>query len=197
VQTIPVCRPRPADLTAPPVARRSRMDRIEIHRRLGLKDETKAVLITMGGVPWQYTFLDRLGSFADVHFFIPGAGEETPVPAGLPANVHLLPAHSDFYHPDLIAASDAVIGKTGYSTVAEVYWAGVPFGYVSRSRFRESPALEAFLRQEVPSLRLSQAEFEDGTWLERLPSLLAAQKQRHHGPNGAAVVAQYLLELLT
>ena len=196
VQTVPVCRPRPADLTAPPVARRTRMGREETRRRLGLKDDANAVLVTMGGVPWRYTFLDRLASLGDIHFLIPGAGEGATDPGSLPVNVHLLSPRSGFFHPDLLAASDAVIGKAGYSTVAEVYWSGVPFGYVSRSRFREAPVLETFLLQEVPCLGLSRAEFEDGTWLKRLPQLLAAQKKHHHGPDGAAVVAEFLLGLL-
>jgi hypothetical protein len=196
VQTIPVCLPRAADLTVPPVGRRFRVGREETRRRLGLATDARVVLLTMGGVPWRYAFLDRLAAAEDVCFLIPGAGQ-MPLPHSLlPANVRLLPAQSGFYHPDLIAASDAVIGKAGYSTVAEVYWAGVPFGYVSRRRFREAPVLENFLRQEVPCVQIFQAEFESGAWLDRLPALLAMPRKNHHGPDGAAVVAEFLLSLL-
>ena len=54
-----------------------------------------------------------------------------------------LPAHSDFEHPDLIHAADVVVGKLGYSTLAEVWAAGVPFGCVMRPHFPESAPLEA------------------------------------------------------
>ena len=30
------------------------------------------------------------------------------------------------FHPDLVNASDAVIGKAGYNTLAEVFYAGTP-----------------------------------------------------------------------
>jgi hypothetical protein len=49
-----------------------------------------------------------------------------------------LPHHSSAYYPDLQAASDAVTSKLGYSTLAEAYHAGVPFGFLPRVRFPES-----------------------------------------------------------
>ena len=58
-----------------------------------------------------------------------------------------LPAQSAFYHPDLIHAADVVVGKLGYSTLAEVWAAGVPFGYVVRPQFPESGPLEAWAQQ--------------------------------------------------
>ena len=42
-------------------------------------------------------------------------------------NLHFLPFESDFFHPDLVHAADLVVGKAGYSMIAEVWAAGVPF----------------------------------------------------------------------
>ena len=71
----------------------------------------------------------------DVTFVIPGGADDYL----WQENLVLLPHHSRFYHPDLVAAADAVVGKVGYSTVAETFHAGAPLGYVPRTRFRESP----------------------------------------------------------
>ena len=57
-----------------------------------------------------------------------------------------MPHHSAFYHPDLVNASDAVVGKLGYSTVAEAALAGVSYAYVPRNQFRETESFGKFRR---------------------------------------------------
>jgi hypothetical protein len=140
VQTEPVCYPRTADLTTPPISRKVRTPASHIRQGLGIPDQAQVVMITMGGIPWHYTFLEQLAGQRDLYFVIPGADEQIQNQGSYPGVV-LLPHHSDFFHPDLVNACDAVIGKAGYSTVAEVYHAGVPFGYIARPRFRESQVL--------------------------------------------------------
>ena len=46
----------------------------------------------------------------------------------------------------------------GYSTVAETYHAGLPFGYVLRSHFRESAVLQRFIESEMPGAEVPEAE---------------------------------------
>jgi hypothetical protein len=191
IQTEPVCRPSPrAALTAPPICRPIRTQAALVRNRLGLPGRAKIVLITMGGMPWRYTFLEQLERMKGVYFVIPGGGPRLE----RRGNVVLFPRNSDFYHPDLINAADAVIGKVGYSTLAEVFQAGVPFGYVARSRFRESPALVAYIRQQMQGLEIAASEFEDGSWLARLPELLAMPRFNRNGANGATRVAHFVLE---
>ena len=71
-----------------------------------------------------------------------------------------LPHHSGIYHPDLVYASDALVGKLGYSTLAEVYAANVRFGYIPRRRFRESPPLAKFVEREMAGMSIDDEEFE-------------------------------------
>ena len=113
----------------------------------------------------------------------------------MPANLIALPHRSRFFHPDLVNASDAVIGKVGYSTVAEVYWAGVPFGYVSRPHFRESQALVQFIAQEMPGILLDES-FDTGDWLVRLPEILTLPRVLRQGQNGAEQAARFLDQLV-
>ena len=87
-----------------------------------------------------------------------------------------LPHHSPVYHPDLVRAADVVVGKLGYSTVAEAYAAGTRFAYLPRPAFRESAVLEQFVRENLPSTPLDPAEFDDGRWTRILDALLASPK---------------------
>jgi hypothetical protein len=105
----------------------------------------------------------------------------------------LLPHRSDLYHPDLVAASDAVVGKLGYSTLAEAHAAGVPYGYVPRPRFPESQPIGQFARGEMGAVEIPEESFFSGAWLDRLPGLLALPRRLPSGPNGADQIAQRIL----
>jgi UDP:flavonoid glycosyltransferase YjiC (YdhE family) len=192
IQTDPVCRHRRADLTTKPVSRKIRTPREVIREKLGISAEDKAALITMGGIPQNYTFSEQLLNQSDVYFIIPGGSPSIQ----LRGNLILLPHRSDLFHPDLVNASDAVIGKVGYSTLAEVYHAGVPFGYIKRPSFVESKMLEAYIKKKMNGIAISEAQFEDGSWIQHLPALLASPRIRRRGPNGASQVAQFVCSLL-
>ncbi|NJN93584.1 MAG: hypothetical protein HC875_05550 [Anaerolineales bacterium] len=194
IQTRPVCLPQSVHLTTGPVSRRGRTPAQATRQQLGLPAQAKAVLLTMGGIPWDYnTFLDRLAGQADIYFIIPGGSERVEQRG----NLVLLPHHSEFYHPDLVNAVDAVIGKLGYSTVAEVYHAGIPFGYIPRPDFRESEQLREFVDRHINSIAVSPAQFETGAWLLRLPELLALPRVTRTEPNGAEQAARFIVGLLT
>ena len=191
IQTEPVCRYDEADLTTAPVSRAPRMSRAATREKLGVPRRAKVVLITMGGIPGEHDFLQRLEERRGVYFVIPGNG----APARQNGNLVLLPHRSEFYHPDLVNACDAVIGKLGYSTVAEVYHAGVPLGYVSRARFRESPVMARFVERHMRGLPVPDTQFHNGDWLRHLPDLLALPRITRREPNGAMQVARFLANL--
>jgi UDP-N-acetylglucosamine:LPS N-acetylglucosamine transferase len=107
-------------------------------------------------------------------------------------NLIILPSHSGFYHPDLVNASDAVIGKVGYSTLAEVYHAGIPFGYVLRSNFRESAPMAAFIEKEMQGIFLEESDFGSGEWLTRLQDLLNLNRVQRRVTNGAEQIGNFI-----
>jgi len=205
VQTQPVCRPRDVDLTTSPVSRKIRTSRRQVRQQLGIPNRAKMVMITMGGIPWRYGFLEHLVKREGVYFIIPGADTSqspdidpltgTGRLAGT-GGIVLLPHQSAFFHPDLVNAADAVIGKAGYSTVAEVYNAGIPFGYVGRPKFRETAALTAYIEQEMKGLPITEAQFQSGKWLSSLTDLLALPRIRRNDSYGADQVAAFIGELL-
>jgi len=192
IQTEPVCRPRAGALTVGPVCRKFRIPAAQIRQQLRVPDNAKIVLITTGGITEQYGFLDKLTRRPDVFFVIPGASRRPQYKQ----NLVLLPHHSDYYHPDLVNASDAVVGKVGYSTLAEVYTAGVPFGHISRANFRESVQLVAYIQKEMAGLPIDEDHFYNGSWLNRLPQLLELPRMQHSGPNGSEQIAKYIGKLL-
>ena len=192
VQTEPVCLPGKARLTTAPVSRKPRLNPEEVKDRLGIPKGAKVVLITMGGIPERYPFLQNMGTLRDVYFVLPGLGEKLQVQE----NRVCLPHRSEFFHPDLVNASDALIGKVGYSTLAETYFAGIPFGYIARHHFRESAVLVSFARETMQGIPIKEKDFYTGTFLSSVPRLLSMPRVERTGPNGAEQVARFILDRL-
>ena len=192
IQTEPVCFRHHSDLMVGPVSRKFKSDRMEIRRKLGIPLSQKAVLISTGGIPERYRFIDRLATSQDVWFILPGGSQLFEIKD----NVILLPHHSDFYHPDLVNACDVVIGKAGYSTIAEVYAAGVPFGYIPRRHYPETPGLIAYIERNIDSVALRMEDFISGQWIEELPRLLAIPRRQRSVGNGAEQIAAYISQAI-
>jgi UDP-N-acetylglucosamine:LPS N-acetylglucosamine transferase len=192
IQTEPVCNPGPVDLTTAPVSRNPKNPADRIRKQLGLRPDSKMVLITTGGVKQEYNFLDQLKKLHRITFVLPGAGIQMKIRD----NLILLPERSDLYHPDLVTASDAVVGKVGYSTLAEVYHAGVPFGYTVRSNFRESGPLVDFISREMNGVLLEESEFSRGEWRTKLEDLLDMPRVKRNAPNGSDQIGRFITGII-
>jgi len=192
LQTEPVCEYRACDLLLAPIARQRRMSSSIIREQLQSAATDDVVLVTMGGVPGVEIDLSRMADMEQC-FILPGRTREGMVVRG---NLRLLSPDSGFYHPDLVAACDVVIGKVGYSTLAEVYQAGVPFGYICRPGFRESAALAAFINREMVSMEISWQGFSENRWLDKIPELASCPRDRAEQQNGASAAADFLCNIL-
>jgi UDP:flavonoid glycosyltransferase YjiC (YdhE family) len=190
IQTEPVCCHRISDLTTLPVSRKPRTPAQEIRDRLKIPETANMVMLTMGGIPEQYPFLEQLTRKGDTYFVVAGARKREEVHG----NLVLLPVRSGYFHPDLVNACDAVIGKAGYSTIAEIYYAGEPFGYVARKRFRESRILVSYVKNHMNGLPISENQFYHGGWLSSLPDLLALPRIHRQGLHGADQVAGFICD---
>ena len=189
IQAIPVCRPEPCHLTVPPVSRSARTPATDIRARLGIAQGTRMVLLTLGGTPVSEAMLTALRVPEGFCLVAPGGPERLE---GI-LRVVRLPVNSGYYHPDLIRAADAVIGKAGYSTMAEIYRYGAPFGFVSRPRFREAPVMEAFITDKMGGLRVPEDMFESGNWGGLMEDLVALRTPAVSGENGAETIARFLV----
>ena len=190
IQCEPLCDRAPALARVAPVSRAPRTGRSEVRAQLGIGADDPMVVVSMGGVPGEYPWLDALARRADATYVVPGVGDEIRREGG----VLTLPQDSPLYHPDLVAASDAVVAKLGYSTVAEVFRAGVPLAHVGRARFREVGPLADFAAREIGGFGLQPEAFASGAWLDRVGELLALGRRDRPGPDGAEQVATVILE---
>ena len=188
IKTEPACCRSPADLTTPPVSRKIRTPADRIRKGLAIPATARMVLITTGGINQCYGFVQALKEISDVRFVLPGAGSKMETRQ----NCVILPRRSDFYHPDLVNACDAVVGKVGYSTLAEVYQAGVPFGYVTRSNFRESEPMADFIESSMPGLCLNEPDFNSGRWLARLQDLFDLNRLQQRITNGSDQIGRFI-----
>mgnify|MGYP006417676451 CR=1 FL=1 len=192
IQTAPACSKGPVHLATGPVSRKARKGRAQVRKDLRIPQQAPLVLITMGGIPKDHRFIDRLASQKEIFYVAPGAGTGFRVSE----NVILLPHHSEFFHPDLVHAADAVVGKVGYSTLAEVYHAGVPFGYIKRTRFQESEILSEYIENYMTGFSIDERIFENGDWILRVPELLDQPSVTKEKRNGAEEAADFVLKLL-
>ncbi len=192
IQTAPICRPIPSSDLSVGLMPRPLRNPVGIRRKLGVPDTDAMVVLTLGGVPAGER-LQRFGRLPeDCWLVIPGAANRLTVEA----RVIRLPSQTGLYHPDLIAASDAVVGKAGYSTLAEVVQAGVPYGYVLRPDFPEMAAMERFIRDHLPAVRIDEHGLASGEWIRTLPELLAMPRREPQTLPGADRAAAFLVEIL-
>ena len=190
IQVQPVCSPTQADLVCNPIFRCVREEQERTRERLGCAGK-KTVLITMGGMGFQPQFERRLADYSDYIFIITG---QNPM-AKSAKNVILLDRITSHYHPDLINASDIVVFKSGYSTLAECYQVSKPIIFIQREGFAESMVLESFAQQKMNAIILSENDFITGDWLELLDDIQPGLPKPPPA-NGADTVAAFLAPLL-
>ncbi len=193
VHTRPCCRVTPTGIAVDPVSRVARLDRNDVRRQLDVGADERLVLVTMGGVEFCFGNLDHMARRRDTVYVVPGASRAVVERRG---NLVALPHHSPFYHPDLVAAADAVVAKLGYSTLAECHNSGTPLLFIARDRFPESPVLADFARRSLTAAELPRDRFVGGTWLDLADELAARPRRPPATVNGADQVAEVILELL-
>jgi UDP:flavonoid glycosyltransferase YjiC (YdhE family) len=191
IQSRPVCSLHVCDLAVDPVARPLRQPE-RLRQYLYLEPGQHLVLLTMGGLGGEAIPLQALLQRPDLVFVLPGRSRENE----FSGNLRLLGREASWYQPDLVAAADLVVGKLGYSTVAEAYQAGTPFAYVPRRDFPESPILAAFVDRHLPSWRIDPEAWRGGQWLAALPRFPLGHVRTPRTANGAEQAADWLADLL-
>ncbi len=189
IQTEPCCRRRKATPVVGPISRSPRTAKTEVRRRLGVSDEQRMILLSMGGGDPALIRSQRCSPPSRTVFVVPGTPDLGPVPDGVVFA-------EGWFHPDLVSASDLVVAKLGYSTVAEVFSAATRLAYLRRPRFPESPVLEAFVRARIPSEALPEDWCGDTSATEIIEDLLDTPRPTGTRPNGAEEAAKLVLSFL-
>lgn len=190
IQAIPVCNPHPCDLVVSPIARPIRNPEA-VRQALRPIAGQRLVLVAMGGIGGWTAQVEPLLKRRDLLFLLAGRSRENE----FVHNLRFLGQDDlSWYHPDLVAAADLVVGKAGYSTVAEVYQAGKPFAYISRSAFRESGPMCDFIDTHLDSWEITFEQMGNGEWLNTLPLVPVAPLPAHARKNGAEQAAAFLAQ---
>lgn len=178
----------------PLVVRMAKRSRSEVRKQYGIAEDAKVVIYNFGGQPtgWEMK-----------HEFLPEGWicvvcTGLDMPKGLPSNFIKPP--NEAYTPDLIEASDVMLGKVGYGTTSEAVAHSKPFVFIRRDYFNEQEYLLGLLRQHKLAHEMSRADFYGGSWGPALEAALKETPQKQaNGPlldtHGGLKVAEVLLDI--
>lgn len=192
LQVAPACdRVEGAVQVALPIARAARSSREQVRRDLGVDPAARVVLVTTGGIRGSHDELEHLRAHPDVTFIVTGAAH-----GGRDRNVVRLAYERPLYLPDLLRASDAVVAKIGYSTVAEAWRESVPLMGVRRDDWPESPVVARWVAENCAGFMVDESTFTSGAWIDRVDELLRVPRRAPHQRAGQDEVADRILVLL-
>jgi hypothetical protein len=174
------------------VVNQGRNRRAELVRALGLARRARVVYLYVGRygqADLDWSRLERLGE-RGIHF----VGYD-PAPGGGPGNLHVIPS-AEWPGGDLIASTDAVVAKAGYSTACEAMASGTPMIYPPRRGFAEFRSLDRALRSWEGGIPISSREFQGFRLEQALERALSIEP----GPppytaDGAVRIATHLAEV--
>jgi hypothetical protein len=159
----------------PLIARRSRRDRAETRRLLGIDGTRTAVLSSFGGygVNLPYARVERSGLMV--------LAPDVPPPA--------------LKYEDLVAAVDVVVSKPGYGIVSECAANGTPLLYTSRGPFAEYDVMVAGMPRVLRCRHIVQEDLMAGRWRDGVDALLAQDEPAERPRvDGAAMAASIILD---
>ncbi|KAI7735483.1 hypothetical protein M8C21_017841 [Ambrosia artemisiifolia] len=173
-----------AIIDVPLVVRRLHKSRKEVRSELGISEDVKLVILNFGGQPAGWKLKEE---------YLPpgwlclvcGAFEQE-----LPPNFIKLP--KDAYTPDVMAASDCMIGKIGYGTVSEALAYKLPVVYVRRDYFNEEPFLRNMLEYYQGGVEMTKRDLFAGHWRQYLERATSLKPNYDGGVNGGQVSARIL-----
>lgn len=165
------------------VGRRCGDDRDEVRRRLGLSAGDTAVLLSFGGLDIHDADFSPLANLDRVVYL-----STSPKP-GVP---RCRCVGRDMDHSLLMHAADVVVGKLGYSTVAEAVIHGTPFVFTPRPHWPEEQILRPALEAMIPCACIPWGTFAAGRFADDLLALAARGKAGGNVAYGAAQVARLL-----
>ncbi|RKP13041.1 hypothetical protein BJ684DRAFT_20448 [Piptocephalis cylindrospora] len=156
--------PIPPTVDLPLISRVPHLSRATVRARLGLQAgmTPRLLLVTFGG---QRVGEDGWGALRVPQGWVALLCGVSPssLPPTLPKG--FMCADQKAYVPDLVGAADAVLGKLGFGTCAEVLACGTPLIYVRRAQFAEEEGLLRLMDDRAhPAVEMLREEFEDGLW---------------------------------
>ncbi|KAG1332002.1 L-arabinokinase [Cocos nucifera] len=177
-------------IDVPLVVRRLHKSRLEVREELGIGNDVKVVIFNFGGQPAGWKLKQEW--LPDGWLcLVCGASDNHELP---PNFVKLA---KDVYTPDLIAASDCMLGKIGYGTFSEALAYKLPFIFVRRDYFNEEPFLRNMLEYYQGGVEMIRRDLLTGHWTPYLERALTLRPCYEGGINGGEVAARILQDMAT
>ncbi|KAL8536741.1 hypothetical protein ACS0TY_012064 [Phlomoides rotata] len=172
-------------IDVPLVVRRLHKPHEEVRKELGIGEDVKIVILNFGGQPSGWTLKEEYLPRGWL-CLVCGASESLDLP---PNFVKLA---KDAYTPDVIAASDCMLGKIGYGTVSEALAYKIPFVFVRRDYFNEEPFLRNMLESYQGGVEMIRRDLLTGHWKPYLEHAISLKPCYESGINGGEVAANIL-----
>ncbi|XP_050261209.1 uncharacterized protein LOC126706004 isoform X2 [Quercus robur] len=165
-------------IDVPLVVRRLHKSREEVRKDLGVPDDVKLVIFNFGGQPAGWKLKEEYLP-AGWLCLVCGASDNRELPP------NFIKLAKDVYTPDLIAASDCMLGKIGYGTVSEAMAYKVPFIFIRRDYFNEEPYLREMLEYYQGGVEMARRDMLSGCWIPYLERAVNLKPCYEGGTNGA------------
>ncbi|XP_008781723.2 L-arabinokinase-like [Phoenix dactylifera] len=175
-------------IDVPLVVRRLHKSRLVVRKELGIGDDVKLVIFNFGGQPAGW-ILKQEWLPAGWLCLVCGAPDNQELPP------NFIRLEKDAYTPDLIAASDCMLGKIGYGTVSEALAYKLPFVFVRRDYFNEEPFLRNMLEHYQSGVEMIRRDLLTGQWMPYLARALTLSPCYDGGISGGKVVSRILQDI--
>jgi len=162
---------------APLLCRSPKLDRETVRRGLSIPLDAPVVVYGFGGQARQEGDVVLVDQMLPAGWFcvvLMGQGLELP-------SSRFIGLGRDVYVPDLLAASDCMLGKLGYGTASECLLTQTPLIYIERKDWPEERPLQSLMAAHGASINMPKAEFTAGNWH---PYLEEAKKLKSKGFTG-------------
>jgi hypothetical protein len=194
IQTNPICNRTISAKLVNPIYRPHKKSTTEIKQKIGIDLSRPIILVTTGGIPQKYKFIDKIKKDKINFYILTGASEKKEISK----NFCLLPHKNDFFFPDLVHASSGVVGKIGYGTVSEVWGSVKPLIRIYRDSFRETIPMKKFVDDNLNGFTITHDSFERGDWIEMVDQLITESSLKKTSyfqlKNGRDEVAKIILD---
>ncbi|XP_050259528.1 L-arabinokinase-like isoform X2 [Quercus robur] len=172
-------------IDVPLVVRRLHKSREEVRKDLGVPDDVKLVIFNFGGQPAGWKMKEEYLP-AGWLCLVCGASDNQELPP------NFIKLAKDVYTPDLIAASDCMLGKIGYGTVSEAMAYKLPFIFIRRDYFNEEPYLREMLEYYQGGVEMARRDMLSGCWIPYLERAVNLKPCYEGGTNGGELAAHIL-----
>ncbi len=174
-----------------PIRQTTKPDITSVRKAIRAKPDDTIVLVGFGGIPLESLPLQHLQDLTGYRVIISG-----PVPPTLKG------VSSDVSIPlsfrTILASSDIVMTKPGYSTIVDCVAQGKPVVYVRRYNFADEDSLVTYLHRYGRGVELPLQDFVSCQWQKALDKVRSLPAPHEQAPStvgaeeAARVLASYL-----